>query len=84
MSVDLHASGAGSGGDPFASLGLRVPMPAFVNVSPVRPSVRPRTLSAMYMLGLGAGSAGGPLSGFTTGFVAKEGEEGDDHDSGVE
>lgn len=84
-SVDLDIDGTG---DPLASLGLRVPMPAYVPVSPVRPSVRPSTLSAMYMLGLGSGGAGAPLSGVAMGSGREEtdgkGVEGDDVDSGVE
>lgn len=41
--------------DPFASLGLRVPMPSYVHIAPSSPRVPPqrtRTLSTMYMLGL--------------------------------
>jgi hypothetical protein len=41
-------------GDPFASLGLRVPMPSHVPQGVTQVPQRPRTVSAMYMLGLGA------------------------------
>ena len=53
--------------DPFAGLGLRIPMPSHVmspngchdvgqTISPTSPGPRPRKLSAMYMLGLTSGS----------------------------
>jgi len=47
--------------DPFASLGLRLPMPSYVHVTPTAEGrgPRPRTLSAMYMLGLGSRNASG-------------------------
>ncbi|KAF5378353.1 hypothetical protein D9615_008769 [Tricholomella constricta] len=49
--------------DPFASLGLRIPMPSFVqHTSAQRPQIRSRTLSTMYMLGLGARRPTGPLA----------------------
>lgn len=53
-------------GDPFAELGLRIPMPSHaiqspgrlgVGQPPSRPGPRPRTLSNMYSLGLGSRSS---------------------------
>jgi hypothetical protein len=41
-------------GDPFASLGLRVPMPSYVLQGASQAPQRSRTVSTMYMLGLGA------------------------------
>ena len=55
--------------DPLASLGLKVPMPKFVSRQPstayayVQAPQRPRTVSAMYMLGLGARSPSSAFSG---------------------
>ncbi|GBE81828.1 hypothetical protein SCP_0402010 [Sparassis crispa] len=43
--------------DPFASLGLRIPMPAHILSPPPRATPRARTISAMYMLGLGSRSS---------------------------
>lgn len=57
-----------SGGDagnkgPLASLGLRVPMPSYVSLqAPAHPTTTSRTVSTMYMLGLGARSASGSLT----------------------
>ncbi|GLB34477.1 hypothetical protein LshimejAT787_0200420 [Lyophyllum shimeji] len=52
--------------DPLASLGLRVPMPSYVHhAHPAHqplPQPRSRTLSTMYMLGLGARRPSGPLA----------------------
>ncbi|KAK2466635.1 hypothetical protein APHAL10511_000893 [Amanita phalloides] len=49
--------------DPLASLGLRVPMPTYVPPQvPVHPIARSRTVSTMYMLGLGARTASGSLT----------------------
>ncbi|KAF7293332.1 hypothetical protein MKEN_01463200 [Mycena kentingensis (nom. inval.)] len=57
----LSLNGA-AGGNPFEGLGLRVPMPAFVHphspttsVASPGPSPRQRTISGVYMLGLGSG-----------------------------
>lgn len=41
-------------GDPFASLGLRVPMPSYVLQGTPQAPQKSRTVSTMYMLGLGA------------------------------
>ncbi|KAG5649943.1 hypothetical protein H0H81_001374 [Sphagnurus paluster] len=57
-----------AGSDPFASLGLRVPMPSYSSTSvgyapPLLPQQEPRTrtVSTMYMLGLGGRRPSGPL-----------------------
>ncbi|KAJ7303672.1 hypothetical protein DFH08DRAFT_903875, partial [Mycena albidolilacea] len=45
-------------GDPFESLGLRVPMPTYVpqqRQAQAAPAARQRTISGVYMLGLGVG-----------------------------
>ncbi|KAH9950225.1 hypothetical protein B0H21DRAFT_803077 [Amylocystis lapponica] len=49
---------AAGSSDPFASLGLRIPMPAYAPLSagPPRATPRPRATSTMYMLGLGSRS----------------------------
>jgi hypothetical protein len=73
-SSSLNMSGAGRTGkpylvssdagnkDPLASLGLRVPMPSYVPLqAPAHPTATSRTVSTMYMLGLGARSASGSL-----------------------
>ena len=39
--------------DPFANLGLRVPMPRYVHKPPRRQNAQPRKSSGMHMLGLG-------------------------------
>ena len=65
FSQPLGAASASSG-DPLASLGLKVPMPKFVSrqSSMAYPYVpRTRTVSAMYMLGLGARSPSSAFSG---------------------
>lgn len=49
--------------DPLASLGLRVPMPLYVPLqAPAHPTATSRTVSTMYMLGLGARTASGSLT----------------------
>ncbi|KAG5644404.1 hypothetical protein DXG03_008571 [Asterophora parasitica] len=51
--------------DPFASLGLRIPMPSYMHHASAQqrqPQPRSRTLSTMYMLGLGARRPSGPLA----------------------
>jgi hypothetical protein len=66
-SVSNSTAGQADMSDPFVGLGLRVPMPKYAHssVSSVRPTTRTRTLSAMYMLGLGAQS-GASKSPFAT------------------
>ncbi|TFK36456.1 hypothetical protein BDQ12DRAFT_737033 [Crucibulum laeve] len=66
-SLNFHRKGSFLGGtphDPIASLGLRVPMPSFVvqhpTTSPTTP--RTRTVSTMYMLGLGSRMPSGSFS----------------------
>ncbi|EGN95848.1 hypothetical protein SERLA73DRAFT_19762, partial [Serpula lacrymans var. lacrymans S7.3] len=65
--TSLHRS-SGDSSDPLANLGLRIPMPSLamsvppssspvglgIGYSPARAGSRPRTLSGMYMLGLGS------------------------------
>jgi hypothetical protein len=53
-------------GDPFASLGLRVPMPSYVPQGVSQTVQRSRTVSTMYMLGLGA-SQPSPKGSFVSG-----------------
>ncbi|PFH48497.1 hypothetical protein AMATHDRAFT_149762 [Amanita thiersii Skay4041] len=48
--------------DPLASLGLKVPMPTYIPQSPAHPAMRSRTVSTMYMLGLGARTASGSVT----------------------
>ncbi|KAI0035051.1 hypothetical protein K488DRAFT_36646, partial [Vararia minispora EC-137] len=57
LATDAHAA---AGASPFATLGLRVPMPEHVPGMATmieRPNPRPRTMSGVYMLGLGMRSA---------------------------
>ena len=75
-SPSLNLSGAGRTGkpylfsdgdarnkDPLASLGLRVSMPSYVPFQPpAHPTTTSRTVSTMYMLGIGARSASGSLT----------------------
>lgn len=60
-SIEIAPASARSRPDPFESLGLRIPMPPHVTMSPTDISQsplmsdrRPGTVSAMYMLGLGS------------------------------
>ncbi|KAG6867578.1 hypothetical protein C0993_000946 [Termitomyces sp. T159_Od127] len=64
----LNLPGAGKKGlDPLATLGLRVPMPSYIqHQAPAVVLPRSRTSSKMYMLGLGARSVSG--SGNGSGF----------------
>ncbi|KAJ7254790.1 hypothetical protein C8J57DRAFT_1721979 [Mycena rebaudengoi] len=64
-SVSLLGAVAGGEGNPFAGLGLRVPMPSYAggggdadDVPAVKP--RQRTISGVYMVGLGAAGARRP------------------------
>ncbi|KAF8065372.1 hypothetical protein FPV67DRAFT_1628753 [Lyophyllum atratum] len=51
-----------TGKDPLSSLGLRVPMPSYIHHAVQQPQPRSRTLSTMYMLGLGARRPSVPLA----------------------
>ena len=52
-SVDPTADQGQQDIDPFANLGLRVPMPRYVHKPPRRQNSQPRKSSGMHMLGLG-------------------------------
>ncbi|KAF8656009.1 hypothetical protein AX16_002797 [Volvariella volvacea WC 439] len=66
-----HPTASDNRHDPFAALGLKIPMPSHLQPPPVliQPSVsseslpapRPRTVSTMYMLGIGSRTVSGPL-----------------------
>ena len=63
-SISIHDSNPNArvSSDPYASLGLRIPMPSHTPSSlgfgtPPRSTPRPRNLSTMYMLGLGSRSS---------------------------
>ncbi|KAF8350375.1 hypothetical protein F5887DRAFT_1208425, partial [Amanita rubescens] len=61
----LFNSDAGNIKDPLASLGLRVPMPLYVPLqTPAQPTATTtsRTVSTMYMIGLGARTASGSFT----------------------
>ncbi|KAG6845273.1 hypothetical protein H0H87_011682 [Tephrocybe sp. NHM501043] len=59
-SPSLNFSGR-SAADPLSNLGLRVPMPSYIQAGPAAVQPRSRTLSTMYMLGLGARKSGPSL-----------------------
>jgi hypothetical protein len=84
--------------DPFASLGLKVSMPTHIQQTVMNPTSRPKTISNMYMLGLGARSAGrafgspSPRNAFTSPMkssyspkiVAPQSSNNADNDSDIE
>ncbi|KAJ7728911.1 hypothetical protein B0H16DRAFT_233535 [Mycena metata] len=86
-----RASGSGVGGNPFETLGLRVPMPAYVapqaqSQSPTKQQAgvgaRQRTISGVYMLGLGVGGRGRVPSGLGVAAVTPSPEERRDENAG--